>query len=137
MPIFSMSRRITIGLACVIAVSIELALEFLTPNLGVNLPLIVSVSGLRFFVAFAAGGYVAQTRFLVPALLCVILMWLFWISLSLDFRVMPRAELLDVVGRNLDTLAFWAFVSGIGAFFGMRLHSWVGTRRNDFRHSDL
>ena len=132
-----MNRRMTTSLACVVAVSIEVALEFLTPNLGVNLPLIVTVSGLRFFVAFAVGGYIAQRRFLMPALICVILMWVFWISPSLDFRVMARAELLDVVGRNLDTLAFWAFVSGIGALFGTRLRSWLDSRRNDVGHSEL
>ncbi len=117
----SKARRVIAGIAAVIALS--LVAEFVIP---LNSPLdrFLASTGLGTFIMFAAGGYVARSSFLLPALVMAFVTWL--VGVYAAWRLADAVKgmaLIEVVINNLPGLALYTIAAAAGAFVGMWLYA--------------
>ncbi len=117
----SKAKRILLGLATVVAIGV--VSELLAPAGGGPSSFIAS-SGLGLFLACIAGGYVARSGFLVPALLLSLAGWS--IAVFAAWQIAEAAQgirFLDVVSNNLGGLLRYSVAAMAGAAAGMWLYA--------------
>lgn len=115
------AKRIILGLAAVVAVAV---VGKLLAAAGGEPSGFFTSSGLGTFLAFVAGGYVARSGFLVPALLVNSAMWS--ITVVAAGRLAAAAEgtrFMAVVADNLGGLTLYTIAAAAGAALGMWLYS--------------
>lgn len=117
----SRAKRISLGLATVIAITV--VSELLGPA-GQGPSSLLAKSGLGRFVVYVAGGYVARSGFLVPALLLNTATWS--IDVFAAWRIAAAVEdasLMNAVSNNLGDLVLCTIAAAAGAAVGMWLYA--------------
>lgn len=117
----SRSRRLLAGLATVIALA--LLSELVLPT-DTSLGNFLASTGLGLFLMFVAGGYVARSGFILPALLYAAIAWTG--SVYIAWRIAAAVEGLaftDVAIANLPNLLLYTLAAIAGAAVGMWLYA--------------
>ena len=115
------ARRILAGLATVIA--LLLAAEVIAPASTSPGRFLASTS-ISVLVAFIAGGYVARSSFILPALLFAAIVWTGAIYNAWRIAAFMRGpDLADLAIADLPLLVLWTLAAIAGAAVGMWLYA--------------
>lgn len=115
------AKRIILGLATVI--TIVIVSELLAPA-GGGPPSFLASSGLGNFLVFVAGGYVARSGFLVPALLLNTATWSLTVFAAWRLAAAVQAlSFMEVVSNNMGGLMLYTIAAAAGAAVGMWLYA--------------
>ena len=97
--------------------------ELLAPA-GGGPPSFLATSGLGIFLVFVAGGYVARSGFLVPALVLTTAIWSATVFVAWRLAASVQGVgFMEVVTNNLAGLALYTLATAAGAAVGMGLYT--------------
>ena len=103
--------------------AITVVSELLAPA-GGGPPSFLATSGLGNFLVFVAGGYVARSGFLLPALVLNTAIWSATVVVAWQLAASVQGlGFMEVVNNNLGGLALYTIASAAGAAVGMWLYA--------------